>query len=137
MLRGEPKSGLGKPEPHQVVFPAQAVTYSVGIVFTETEEAYTSKSDFLNGDLLFKFGEKPKEYKFSGRRITRGTYKSQFGLLCADALGAINIIKKVAIQLRVSLAEVGRESLTVPKRYDLSCMSKSYRKRGETRLQPV
>jgi len=110
---------------------------SVGIVFTETEEAYTSKSDFLAGDLLFKFGEKPKEYRFSGRRITRGTYKSKFGLICADALGGINCLKKVATQLGISLAEVGREALTLPKRYDLSCLNKSYRKRGETRLQPV
>ncbi|MDJ0532132.1 MAG: IS200/IS605 family accessory protein TnpB-related protein [Xenococcaceae cyanobacterium MO_207.B15] len=75
---------------------------SIGIVFTETEEAYTSKSDFLAGDLLFKFGEKPKEYKFSGRRITRGTYKSQFGLISADALGAVNILKK-AIQRGLGL----------------------------------
>ncbi len=108
---------------------------SVGIIFTETEEAYSSKSDFLAGDLLFKFGEKPEKYKFSGRRITRGTYKSKFGLICADALGGINCLKKVATQLGISLAEVGRESLTVPKRYGLSCLSKSYRKSGEMRLQ--
>ena len=110
---------------------------SVGIRFIETEEAYTSKSDFLAGDLLFKYGEKPKEYKFSGRRITRGTYKSKFGLICADALGGINCLKKVATQLKISLAEVGRECLTVPKRYNLSCLTKSYRKRCETVLQPV
>ncbi len=110
---------------------------SVGIVFTETEEAYTSKSDFLAGDFLFKFGEKPKDYKFSGRRITRGTYKSKFGLISADALGAINCLKKVATQLGMSLAEVGRECLAVPKRYDLTCLSKSYRKRAETTLQLV
>ncbi len=110
---------------------------SVGIRFIETEEAYTSKSDFLAEDLLFKYGEKPKEYKFSGRRITRGTYRSKFGLICADALGGINCLKKVATQLGISLAEVGREVLTLPKRYDLSCLSKSYRKRCETVLQPV
>ena len=141
----------------------QELAESVGIRFTETEEAYTSKSDFLAGDLLFKFGEKPKEYKFSGRRITRGTYKSKFGLVCADALGGINCLKKaiqrglgrglqalemnsrdsgsafpherlnqdVAIQLGISLAEVGREALTLPKRYDLSCLKKLYRKRAE------
>lgn len=107
---------------------------SVGIRFLETEEAYTSKSDYLAGDLIFKFGEKPKEYKFSGRRITRGTYKSRFGLVSADALGAINILKKVAIQLGLTLAEVGRESLVVPKRYKLSDMSKLYRKRVESRF---
>ncbi|MGK7914288.1 MAG: RNA-guided endonuclease InsQ/TnpB family protein [Prochloraceae cyanobacterium] len=92
---------------------------SVGIRFIETEEAYTSKSDFLAEDLLFKYGEKPQEYKFSGRRITRGTYRSKFGLICADALGGINCLKKVATQLGISLAEVGREALTLPKRYDL------------------
>ncbi|MGK7897590.1 MAG: RNA-guided endonuclease InsQ/TnpB family protein [Xenococcus sp. (in: cyanobacteria)] len=108
---------------------------SVGIRFIETEEAYTSKSDFLARDLLFKYGEKPREYKFSGRRITRGTYRSKFGLICADALGGINCLKKVATQLGISLAEVGREALTLPKRYDSSCLNKSYRKRGETRLQ--
>ena len=109
---------------------------SVGIVFTETEEAYTSKSDFLNGDLLFKFGEKPKEYKFSGRRVTRGTYKTKQGwLISSDAQGAANVLKKVAIQLGISLAEVGREALTLPKRYDLSCMSKLYRQRSEMRFR--
>lgn len=110
---------------------------SVGIVFTETEEAYTSKSDFLSGDFLFTYGEKPKEYKFSGRRITRGTYKSKFGLISADALGGVNCLKKVATQLGISLAEVGREALTLPKRYTLSYLSKVYRKRCETVIQPV
>ncbi len=110
---------------------------SVGIIFTETEEAYTSKCDFLAGDKLFKFGEKPKEYKFSGSRISRGTYRSKYGLVCADGMGAANILKKVAIQLGISLAEVGRAALTLPKRYDLSNMKKSYRKRSETVLQTV
>ena len=110
---------------------------SVGIVFTETEEAYTSKSDFLAGDLLFKFGEKPEEYKFSGRRINRGTYSSKLGLVNCDAASAANILKKVAIQLGISLAEVGRDALIRPKRYSLTCMSKLYRKRGETWLKPV
>ena len=107
---------------------------SMGIKFHETEEAYTSKSDFLAGDKVFKFGEKPKKYKFSGKRITRGTYKSQYGLICADANGAASILKKVAIQLNISLAEVGKAALTLPKRYDLCCMRKSYRKRGESWL---
>ena len=38
---------------------------SVGIIFTETEEAYTSKSDFFSSDLLPKYGEKPTGYKLS------------------------------------------------------------------------
>ncbi|MDJ0724881.1 MAG: transposase [Prochloraceae cyanobacterium] len=123
---------------------------TVGIVFTETEESYTSKSSFLDNDLLPKFGEKlgtgirssnpnkeassrrPTKYKFLGQRITRGTYKTASGyLISADAHGAANILKKVAIQLKLSLAEVGRGILTVPKRYDLSSLTKSYRKRSE------
>ncbi|AFZ33886.1 transposase, IS605 OrfB family [Stanieria cyanosphaera PCC 7437] len=109
---------------------------AIGIKFIETEEAYTSKSDYLAEDCLFKFGEKPEQYRFSVRRITRGNYRSKFGIICADALGAINIIKKVAIQLGISLVEVGRESLIVPKRYDLfSNLKKLYRKRSEMVLR--
>ena len=65
-------------------------------------------------------------------RIPR--YRQKRGLY-QDAMGAANILKKVAIQLGVSLAEVGREALTLPKRYDLSCLNKSYRKRCEARLK--
>ncbi len=56
---------------------------AVGIVFTETEEAYSSKASYLDNDLVPKFGEKPSAYKFSGRRITRGTYKSAAGIICS------------------------------------------------------
>ena len=108
---------------------------SVGIIFTETEEAYTSKSDYFSNDLLPKYGEKPAGYKFSGRRITRGTYRTAQGwLVCADCLGGLNILKKVAIQLGINLAEVGKGQLTVPKRYTLSCLKKVYRKRCEAVL---
>ncbi len=128
---------------------------SVGIVFTQTEESYTSKSSFLDGDLLPKYGEKadatepsshggshahqaPEQYEFSGKRLTRGIYATEKGwLISADANGAANILKKATIQLRISLAEVGRAALALLKRYDLNCLSKSYRKRYETRLQPV
>ena len=111
---------------------------SLGIVFTETEESYTSKSSFLDGDLLPKYGEKPAKYEFSGKRITRGTYKTLKGWsISADTNGAANILKKVAIQLKLSLAEVGRGILTVPKRYDLSTLKKSYRQRGENRLLAI
>ena len=111
---------------------------SVGIIFTETEEAYTSKSSFLDNDLVPKYGEKPKGYKFSGRRIKRGLYRSAKGILInADLNGAGSILRKVATQLGISLVEVGKAALTLPKRYHLHLMRKSYRKNGETRLQPV
>ena len=91
-----------------------------GIVLTITEEAYTSKASFLDGDLLPKHGEKPEGYKVSGDRIKRGLYKSAKGFLInADCNGAANILTKVATQLGISLVKVGRASLTVPHRYDL------------------
>ncbi|MDJ0592223.1 MAG: transposase [Pleurocapsa sp. MO_226.B13] len=105
---------------------------SVGIIFTETEEAYSSKSSFLDNDLVPIYGEKPQGYKFSGKRITRGTYCTAKGwLINADCNGAASILRKVATQLGLDLAEVGREALTLPKRYTLSCLRKLYRKRYE------
>ncbi len=102
-----------------------------GIVVTITEEAYTSKASFLDGDNLHKFGEKPTCWKPSGRRIERGLYKTATGLLInADCNGAANIARKVATQLGISLVEVGRAVLTTPQRYDLfTRLDKSYRRR--------
>jgi putative transposase len=111
---------------------------SVGIIFTETEESYSSKSSFLDNDLVPKYGEKPKGYKFSGKRVRRGLYRSAKGILInADLNGAGSILRKVATQLGISLAKVGKAALTLPKRYDVHLMRRSYRKNGETRLQPV
>ncbi|NJP12353.1 MAG: transposase, partial [Leptolyngbyaceae cyanobacterium RU_5_1] len=51
---------------------------------------------------------------------------------------AANILRKVATQLGLDLARVGRAVLTLPKRYGLDSLSKSYRKQGEeARLQPA
>ena len=111
---------------------------SVGIVFTETEEAYTSQASFLDQDLVPKYGEKPKEYKFSGKRVKRGLYQASNGqLVNSDCNGSANILLKVAAQLGLNLAKVVREILTVPKRYELSSLKRSYRKRAEMGLQPV
>jgi IS605 OrfB family transposase len=102
-----------------------------GIVLTITEEANTSKASFLDGDSLPRHGEKPEGWKASGKRIERGLYKTSQGFLVnADCNGAANIMRKVATQLKLNLAEVGMGSLTLPKRYDLfKSLSKSYRKR--------
>ncbi len=102
-----------------------------GIVLTITEEAYTSKASFLDGDSLPKYGEKPKGWRASGERVKRGLYRSRDGhVINADCNGSANIMRKVATQLNLNLAEVGRASLTVPQRIDLfSRLSKSYRKR--------
>jgi len=60
------------------------------------EESYTSKASFLDLDLIptYKKGDSTN-YKFSGRRIKRGQYKSKSGrLINADVNGAYNILSK-------------------------------------------
>ncbi|NEN89989.1 MAG: IS200/IS605 family element transposase accessory protein TnpB, partial [Okeania sp. SIO3H1] len=47
-----------------------------GILFIETEESYTSIASFLDGDNLPNYGEKPNDWKPSGKRIKRGLYRS-------------------------------------------------------------
>jgi IS605 OrfB family transposase len=102
-----------------------------GIVLTVTEEAYTSKASFLDGDSLPKYGEKPVGWKASGDRIERGLYKSRHGhIINADCNGSANIMIRCNTQLGLNLVEVGRGCLTVPQRIDLfNRLSKSYRKR--------
>ncbi len=104
-----------------------------GIVFTETEESYTSRSSFLDNDLLPKFGERPASVKFSGKRIKRGLYQIKNGqTVNADTHGSANILKKVKTQLNLDLTKVCRGALTLPKRYDLyKNLNKLYRKRCE------
>ncbi|NET76012.1 transposase [Okeania hirsuta] len=107
-----------------------------GIKFVETEESYTSKASFLDEDFLPTFGEKPvcvafrrKRWEPSGKRVNRGLYRSATGkLINADANGAGNIIKKVATQLSLDLAKVGREVLMLPQRYKLDDLTRKYRK---------
>ncbi|WP_051017270.1 IS200/IS605 family accessory protein TnpB-related protein [Dactylococcopsis salina] len=111
---------------------------SVGINFTETEESYTSRSSFLDNDDLPVFGgEKPANWKASGKRVKRGLYQTRKGrLINADCNGAANILRKVSTQLGLTLAEVCRECLSVPKRYDVfSTLKKSYRKRFDCEIQ--
>lgn len=99
-----------------------------GIKFIETEESYTSKASFLDNDLLPTFGEKPEGWQPTGRRIKRGLYRVSNGqLINADCNGSANIIRKVITQLKVSLAKVSRAVLTLPQRYRLDSLSKSYR----------
>ena len=104
-----------------------------GIILTITEEANTSKASFLDGNSLPKHGEKPKGWRASGKRIERGLYRTSQGFLInADCNGAANIVRKVATQLGLNLVEVGRGSLTLPRRVDLfKGLSKSYRKKSE------
>jgi putative transposase len=91
-----------------------------GINFVETEEAYTSKSSYLDGDSLPKYGEKPEGWKASGRRVKRGLYRTaQDFLINADLNGAANILKKVARNLNLDLGRLGRRCLTTVARIRL------------------
>ncbi|MBO7712181.1 MAG: transposase [Methanobrevibacter sp.] len=65
-----------------------------GIVYVEQEESYTSKASFFDDDFLPTYdANNSQPYKFSGRRITRGQYKSATGtVLNADVNGALNIL---------------------------------------------
>lgn len=67
-----------------------------GINFITREESYTSKSSSMDLDFIpdYKRGNGNK-YKFSGKRVCRGLYKSEKGLLLnADINGSINILRK-------------------------------------------
>jgi IS605 OrfB family transposase len=91
-----------------------------GIRFQETEEAYTSKASFLDGDSLPRYGEKPEGWKASGRRIKRGLYQSSNGLIVnADLNGSANILRKVASNLGIDLSLLGRRCLTTVARVRL------------------
>ncbi|NEQ88657.1 MAG: IS200/IS605 family element transposase accessory protein TnpB, partial [Moorea sp. SIO2I5] len=103
-----------------------------GIKLTITEEAYTSKASYLDDDRLPKYGEKPNGWTPSGKRVKRGLYRSSRGhLVNADCNGAGNIARKVATQLGLDLAKLGRGALALPHRYDLfDSLSRSYRTRS-------
>ena len=61
----------------------------------EQDESYTSKASFLDNDTMPKTFNESEEFKFSGKRIKRGLYKSGNGtLINADVNGAMNIGRK-------------------------------------------
>jgi len=65
----------------------------LGIRIIEIEESYTSKSSFIDGD------EMVKDTDFSGKRISRGRYRSKNGILInADVNGSYNILRKCNAQ---------------------------------------
>lgn len=70
--------------------------WKYGIEYIEQEESYTSKSSFLDKDVLPEYkAEQPFTGKFSGSRIYRGLYKSKNGtIINADVNGSANIMRK-------------------------------------------
>jgi IS605 OrfB family transposase len=92
-----------------------------GIRFQETEEAYTSKASFLDGDSLPVYGQKPDGWKASGKRVKRGLYESGDGsFVNADLNGAANILRKVSGRLSLSLDQLSRRSLAIVARIKLN-----------------
>ncbi len=91
-----------------------------GIKFHETEEAYTSKSSYLDGDSLPKYREKPDGWKASGNRTRRGLYRTSKGYLVnADLNGSANILRKVSRNLGFDLSKLCRRTLTTATRVKL------------------
>jgi putative transposase len=68
----------------------------VGITVILQEESYTSKASFLDLDPMPIYGQKDVDkVSFSGKRVTRGNYKSRSGkVLNADVNGSGNIMRK-------------------------------------------
>jgi len=68
---------------------------SHGVELVVTNESYTSKASFIDGDKMPKRYSPNATHAFNGRRIKRGLYKSSNGtLINADANGAYNILRK-------------------------------------------
>ncbi|MGK7945816.1 MAG: RNA-guided endonuclease TnpB family protein, partial [Microcystaceae cyanobacterium] len=69
----------------------------VGIKVIVTEESYTSKASFLDGDAIPVYQKEDKGEKpvFQGKRVKRGLYCAQSGnLIQADVNGSLNIMRK-------------------------------------------
>lgn len=71
-----------------------------GIKFIAREESYTSKASFLDMDYIPSFEEENKgisffgKIHFSGRRISRGVYKTGSRIINADINASFNILRK-------------------------------------------
>lgn len=80
-----------------------------GINYVEQEESYTSKASFFDDDDLPTYdANNSQPYKFSGRRITRGQYRSATGIvLNADMNGALNILRKCSLISLTALQDRG------------------------------
>ncbi|MCZ8057695.1 MAG: transposase [Microcystis sp. LE19-12.2C] len=66
-----------------------------GISVILQEESYTSASNFLNDDPLPVYGQITEKPVFSGKRIKRGLYCTDKGILVqSDVMGSYNILRK-------------------------------------------
>ena len=85
-----------------------------GIKYVEQEESYTSKASFLDKDFIPTYIEgDTTKYKFSGKRIKRGLYKTSTGkLIHADTNGSYNIMRKAGFEVNNTSTLLSREIIT-------------------------
>ena len=111
-----------------------------GINFIVTSEEYTSKASYVDLDVLYQYGEKPAEWKPSGKRISRDVYRTKDGTkIHADLNAAANILRKVEdqvfgskFQARVNYEVIKLRVLTDPKQYNVFInLKKKYCKQTE------
>lgn len=79
----------------------KAAEYGIEVIVTE--ESYTSKASFIDGDALpvYKRGEK---HSFSGKRVKRGLYRTKENLLInADVNGSANIMRKGLLKIKKAI----------------------------------
>ena len=81
-----------------------------GIKFTETEEPYSSKASFLDGDSLPRYGKKPPEWKASGKRIKRGLYRSADGTVINADLIPIHYEGTLKYRVKVEEIQYGEQT---------------------------
>lgn len=75
-----------------------------GIEVVEQEESYTSKASFVDQDEIPTYGKGNEKFAFSGKRVSRGMYRTKNGfLLNADVNGSYNILVKGLLALGKSL----------------------------------
>ena len=75
-----------------------------GVEVIEQEESYTSKASFLDEDEIPVYKDVQVKPQFSGKRISRGLYKSKDGkVLNADVNGSYNILVKGLLSLGKTL----------------------------------
>jgi putative transposase len=73
--------------------------------------------EFIDDDFLPTYGEKPDQWKSSGKRVKRGLFRTAMNwYVNADANGAANIIRKVSMTLGLDLSGMSRGVLTSPAR---------------------
>ena len=97
-----------------------------GLRFVETEESYSSKTSFLDGDYLPALGAKPQDWKPSGRRVKRGLYRTAKNwYVNCDAQSCGNIGRKVSRTLGIDLSRLSRGVLSHPQRVRLWSASRS------------